>query len=664
MKITITCDSLQSADYIYDLLTTDISGCCVLSGCKTCIDEHPDVPDILTFDLTKEELLKVKQLTGVNYTTIDDERIKHKYIKKEIVGAPKIASYNNSTNNISHSLYYCQNYNTTFTQESPTNGTVVSLSTIDCSNVDIIVLDSGVDASHPDFLDNDGLTSRVVNFDWTQLKSGDPITGSQIVAVQQSDYYQDHDGHGTSCASLAAGNRCGFAANAKIYALRSSGLDPVGGGFSTQKCVLLALAFQRAKKRNLYGLDSTRPTVFTNSWGYVGPYIAMDLNWNDHNTSNLSNSVGPGKGWYYSELGGISSTVDSYFRSIISEGVHTFVAAGNENIYLTNNPVSSINVHCFRRSGFDFVTVRTTENNTSYTLNQTYGNIYKYGSTTGTDRQTRYFYTSPNIGLNFNKNDYPIHIIGDIIPIGFNDDDADVFYSGANAKTAYKILSGITTENRILTGEQVRYNSVSGPFFIKSAYSNFGPDVDVYTPGNGAWAALSNQVTSSGDPEIHVNSTQRYQFFNGTSSACPIAAGILATYLAENPSATPKQAYDWMQNNSVNGNIMQTEPTTLPVVSYNGTAAYTLNMPFGSNLTEMNDDPSYRLNKTEAEPALYNTGNVADLLFCNRFFNSTNKIAQAYPLRKAVLSSNNDTEIVAETVLTKGNATTKNVTHS
>jgi subtilisin family serine protease len=675
MKVTITCNNLKDADFVYDLLTIETSGNNILSGHKLCIDEHISLPDIITFDLTKEEVKEIKKLKEVNSVFINDETVKLDYEKKEIIGIPKLASYTNTffNNNISacipHSLYYCQNYDLSYTHEFPTNGDInnlYSLSTIDCSNIDIIVLDSGVDPTHPDFFDEFG-NSRVVQFDWTQLKSGDPVNGTQIILSQSLNYYQDVDGHGTACASLAAGNKCGFAKNAKIYSLRGQGLDPTSDSFNIQQCLELMLSFQKSKKLNLYGLSANRPTIFTNSWGYVGPYIAIDLNFNDINTLNLSDSLDQGYSNYYSSLNGINSIADSYMRAIISEGVHTLVSAGNSNIYLTNNPISSINAHCFRKTfgetTYDFITVRTQQNNNSYILNQTY-NSFTYGSTFGVDRQTRYFYSSPNIGLNFDKNLYPIHIVGDIIPIGYNDNDSNIFWSAGNAKAAFNILSGINQfEDRIILNDNLRYETLSGAFFIKSAYSSFGPDVDIYAPGNGTWAAMSNQIPSTSYPLITISPSERYWFFNGTSASCPIVAGILATYLSEFPNSSPKEGYDWMQANSIGGNIMETQINTLPVESFNGTTSYVINMPFGSNLSQMNIDPVYRLQRDINQLQKYNTGNINDVLFCNRFFNSKNLIAQAYPLRKAVLNTNETEITIGDAVLNRGQVVSKKITH-
>jgi subtilisin family serine protease len=669
MKVTITCDTGKNADKVFDMLIDPAKGRGLLKGKKLCVEEHEAIPDIMEFDLNEKEIESLKKIKGVVSVMRDDTNIELGYTKKGQTGIPKLASFTTNFNGnsakdcIPHSLYYCQNYELSFTHQYPTSGALVSLSSIDCSNVDVIVLDSGVDSSHPDFKDQYN-NSNVVNFDWTQLKYGDPITGSQITNTQSINYYKDTNGHGTSCASLIAGNKCGFAKNAKIYALRSNELGETTNGFDIMTCLDLALSFQKSKKLNLFGLLSSRPTVFSNSWGFIGPFIADDFDYTNINNVNFYTSLDRGKNTIdYNKLNGVSSTVDGYFRTYLNEGMHTLVSAGNGNIYLTNNPVSSINIHAFRKNDKDYSILRTQENNSSYVLNTVY-NGYTYGSTYGSTLETRYLYTSPNIGLNYNKNTFPLIIVGDICPVGYNDTNGNVHWSAGNASSAFQILSATQTESRIVVNNSTRYESLSSPFFIKSAYSSFGPDVDIYAPGNGTWSAFSNQISTTTSPCITASANERYIFFNGTSAACPIVAGLLATYLSEFPNATTAEAKTWLLNNSVKGNIMETQMSTLPISSFNGTVSNNINIPFGANFNSLSNDPVYRLQRSSSYSSLYKNGNIDDILFCNRFFNSNNLIAQAYPLRKAVLTSTNSSVNINSTTLNKKEGTNQKITHN
>jgi subtilisin family serine protease len=665
MKVTITTDSLDRANELYDMLTDAASGHGCLCGSKTCINSYENLPDIMEFDLNEDEIDEIKKIKGVVNVNVDDEGVNLHYNKTNQEGRPVLSKYNSPNDSISHSLYYNQNYNLKYTHEDPTNGnSLISLSSINCENVDIVVLDSGIDPTHPEFT-NDLNVQIVIPFNWTQLSDS---LGSQIVAFQSPNYYKDTQGHGTACASLIAGKKCGFAKNARIYSLRSNELGGTSDGFSISQCFELMLAFQRAKKQNLYGLNSNHPTIFSNSWGYVGPYVEDYSLDTTRNNLNFSYSINNGKSVLdYNRFQGNNSSADAYFRAIINEGVHVLVSAGNNNICLENNTLSSINVHYFNNNGSDYVIVRTQENDNSYTVGQNYSGFI-YGSNSGLTKGNRYMYGSPNIGIGFSKEDYPITIVGDISPIGENGSYNDLYWSGANYKTAFKVLSSISSESRIITNDDVRYNSVSGSFFIKSAYSCFGPDVDIYAPGNGTWAALSNQKTSTTTSPVitaNNNNNEKYAFFNGTSASCPIVAGILATYLTEYPDSTPKQGREWLLANSVKGNIMEMEKSTsmLSVSSYDGATTKYIETAFGPNFNNLRADPLYKLQKSSSQIAAFDTANIEDVLYCNRFFKSNNLIAQAFPIRKVVLHKSTLTYDLGGTTLTRGSLTQEKITH-
>ena len=674
MKAAITCNNLKDTDFIYDLLVTAASGCSVLSGTKICIDDHIMVDDIIEFNLTRREIEVLSTYSEVISININDSEIELHYNKIGQQGIPRLASYNTTlpqdvdfNQQISHSLLYCQTSELQYTHSTLVNGQLCSLSSIDCSNIDIIVLDTGIDKTHPDLFDQNNI-QQTVEFNWTLLKEGDPQSGAQIVSNQSTFYYNDTAGHGTSCADLVAGKRNGFAKNAKIYSLRSNELGSTSHGFDITTCLRLALSFQKAKKRNLYNLDSTRPTIFTNSWGASGPRIADDLDATDINNLKFYSCFGGGKNTLsYNTIPGYNTVLDAYFRQILLEGVHVLVSAGNLNAYLTNNSNDFIDTHNFRRtesnSTYDYITIKTNVNKSKYTTNVDYGSGYIYGSTQGTTTTRRYYqYQSPNIGLDQSKIDYPIITVGDVIPIGSGDTDSNTYWSAGTAKAAYELLSAISPqEDRIINNQNTAYSSLSGPFFVKSSYSSFGPAVDIYAPGNGVWAALSNQISTTQIPCITPKPNERYYFFNGTSSACPIVAGVLATILADNPSLTPLEAKNVLLSSGLKGGIMETKLTTSTLSSY-GTSGYELSCYMGANRDAMLNDSNYRMQNGSV--TYFRKGNMDDLLFCSRFFNSSNILCQAYPLREAILNVDSPSVNIGLTTLNKKESITNKVTHS
>jgi subtilisin family serine protease len=625
MKVTITCASEEYSNKIYDLLVDSSMGDGALLGEKKCTNSYESVPDIMEFDLNEKEIQELEKVEGVLFINEDDEEVCHHSIQKvNNIGIPVAASYNTSGTVISHSMYYCQKSNLEYSVPRQ----AMNLPSIDCSNVDVVVMDSGIDPDHDEFKDGNG-NSNVVLFDWTLLKDSSNI---QIVSSQPADYYQDQDGHGTASASLIAGKKHGFAKNAKIYALREKGLSGKTNMFTVNQCLELMLSFQRAKKLNLYGLDSSRPTVFSNSWGYNGVYLADDL---DSSINNLyfSFSVDEGKNSNsWNKLPGVNSSTDAYFRLIVSEGVHVLVSAGNDNVYLKNNPCESITLHYFKKNDSWYAIPRTLVNQNSYSVNSSY--VSSAGSYVYAGFGRAYLYSSPGPGINQNKELYPVIIVGDVSPLGDFPSAENSYWSGGSIISANSVLKNTTSENRILKNN-VRYRNSSGPFFIKSAYSSFGPDVDVYAPGNAAWAALSSFKLSTTAPRAN---NDKDVFFNGTSSSCPIVAGILATYLSQNPSATPLEAKSWLLSNSVSGNIMETQKNTLPVSSLNSSEVLeTIDLAFGSDFNNLRENSVYRLQKANSS---FLTADIEDVLFCNRFFDSKNLMPQAFPLRKVISTTN------------------------
>lgn len=145
--------------------------------------------------------------------------------------------------------------------------------TLDGTGVDIIIMDSGVEPNHPEFARNaDGTGgSRVVDFNWASL--GVPGTPT---AAQIGGYLGDSDGHGSHCASIAAGNTCGWASGASIYSIRIfDGVSISGNNFlgaiDSDIAFDLVKAFHLAK----VAAGNTRPTIVNNSWGYRSTYSGM-----------------------------------------------------------------------------------------------------------------------------------------------------------------------------------------------------------------------------------------------------------------------------------------------------------------------------------------------------------------------------------------------------
>lgn len=199
--------------------------------------------------------------------------------------------------------------------------------TLDGTGVDFIIHDSGLQVDHPEFQDSQGV-SRVQQIDW--------YTSSGLAGSMPAGHYTDYDGHGTHCAGIAAGKTYGWAKNARIYAIKVSGLegatDP-NSGIPIADCFDIIKEWHRNKPIDP-ATGHKRPTVVNMSWGY-GTYFALITGGNYRGTSwtgtNLRTDYGmvgrfDGIGYRYPTR---VASVDVDLEELIEAGVHVCISAGN-----------------------------------------------------------------------------------------------------------------------------------------------------------------------------------------------------------------------------------------------------------------------------------------------------------------------------------------------
>jgi hypothetical protein len=204
--------------------------------------------------------------------------------------------------------------------------------------VDIIIIDTGVEPNHPEFAVNaDGTGgSRVIDYDWTQH--------GIIASAPTGGFLGDCDGHGSNCASIAAGNTQGWAPGANIYSLRS-----VGSGATTERDItdnrVLGLlddfevwqtirAFHIAKAVDP-ATGYKRPTIVNCSFGFFSSYTRL-TGIRYRNTNYAVSTTTAAYGTIGIPEGGIG--VHGYFypalnaeiESCINAGVIVVAAAGND----------------------------------------------------------------------------------------------------------------------------------------------------------------------------------------------------------------------------------------------------------------------------------------------------------------------------------------------
>jgi subtilisin family serine protease len=210
---------------------------------------------------------------------------------------------------------------------------------LDGSGVDVIIMDTGVDAGHPEFAVNaDGTGgSRVVDYDWTQLGA--------ITSVPTGGFLGDCNGHGSNCASIAAGNTNGWAPGAAIYTLRvvpsTGGIEhdittgAVLGLVNESKAWQSVRLFHQAKS-----IDPTtgykRPTIVSASYQYYSTYNNMQsityrgVTHATNTTDGAYGAIGVPEGNSTGDHGLRYSVIEADISSAIAAGVVVVAAAGND----------------------------------------------------------------------------------------------------------------------------------------------------------------------------------------------------------------------------------------------------------------------------------------------------------------------------------------------
>lgn len=209
--------------------------------------------------------------------------------------------------------------------------------------VDIMVIDQGIQADHPDFLDENGV-SRVQQIDWTPFIEGAGYSISDSIAEQlkAKNYYKEQANHGTDVASIAAGNRFGWAKKAHIYSCKWEYYYESEGQYynrpllAPERWIDIVTYWHKNKKNN-------RPTIINLSVGYVvGSFSLSNViggSYADANNERASWVRGDLTNEQISETYKVRTPVDglpvhfSYIRSFVEEaidtGIHVVASAAN-----------------------------------------------------------------------------------------------------------------------------------------------------------------------------------------------------------------------------------------------------------------------------------------------------------------------------------------------
>ena len=420
-------------------------------------------------------------------------------------------------------------------------------------NVDVVIHDSGIMQYHPEFLDDDGKSRvRDVVLDgpyyidpsyftsnshtytkpdgrtgittasahaWWENSSSRSGSFSSVGTVAIPDNYTvantlgiggtSHtmtSSHGTGCAGLSAGKNFGLAFESNIWNMSAISTP---ASMSIEASYDIMKIFHQNKPTNT-ATGRKNPTVVNGSWGYFagfnsGTTVSYSFKgstgtftgYNMGSSGVQAMAFGLVQGQTYNRqfaTSSRSSSTETAGDEMVNAGVIYVTSAGNSNQRLGLG-LSDPHLN-------DYLT----------TLNGADNRAGIPGSgVSGTVPSGHRNYIHPaNIGYNTTTDYHPAVCVG-------------------------------AMDDYIESNYQER----------KASYSNNGPGVDVWAPADetlsaGMRAANGDQLGTEVNFSRY-NSSFVDRYFNGTSAASPVVAGVVALFLESKPSATSAEVKDFIK---------------------------------------------------------------------------------------------------------------------
>lgn len=318
--------------------------------------------------------------------------------------------------------------------------------------------------------------------------------------------------HGTQCSANAYGRTQGWAFNANKWVINAYGTS----GSDIEQYFDLMKLFHLYKPVNpTYGTKD--PTISSNSWGYRST---------SHRTTGFyfyrqGASGGTGVSYTSGTLPGFMSYVGFYGDANRMKGEHldnAYTTAGKEMI-----DAGVIFVVAAGNSNQKQVGPTHADFN-NYWSTSAQGSTVSLTSATHAEFGITAYNTTNRRGFPQQLGKYNDPISGQVVYPSINIGALDDSY----------VSSGISS------GKERKVN-----------YSDMGEEIDCYAPADGTLSAV-NAVSGQRRPDTYgvgVGFTIFYDNkFSGTSSACPVVTGLVATKLQYNRNWTWQDVRNWLKN--------------------------------------------------------------------------------------------------------------------
>ena len=417
-------------------------------------------------------------------------------------------------------------------------------------NVDLVIQDSGVLQYHPEFIDDDGksrvrdiildgpyyidpsyFTSNGYTYtkpdgrigittasahNWWENSSNRSGSFSSVGTISVPDAYTvanslgiggtSHtmtSSHGTACAGLSAGKNFGLAFESNIWTI--SIFSPAN--ISTEASYDALKIFHQNKPETA---GRKNPTVVNGSWGYFagfnsGTTVSYSFKGSTGTfTGYASNSTGV-QAMAYGLNGGTSydrqfatssrsNSIETAGDEMVDAGVIFVTSAGNSN----------------QRLGLGISDPHLNDYLTTLNSSDTRTGVPGYNVSGTVPSGHRNYIHPANVGYNTSTDYHPAVCVG-------------------------------AMDEFIESNYQER----------QATYSNNGPGVDVFAPADetlsaGMRAANGDQLGTDTNYDRY-NSDFVDMYFNGTSAASPVVAGVVALFLESKPNATSSEVKDFIR---------------------------------------------------------------------------------------------------------------------
>lgn len=309
--------------------------------------------------------------------------------------------------------------------------------------------------------------------------------------------------HGTPCAGLAYGRTYGWAYNANKWFIDAYG--SYGFGLNVDLYFDVMKIFHVNKPVNpLYGTKD--PTISSNSWGF--------------------RATTPSTGYYYfrqgtSGSGGVAYSSKPAFMAYIGSAGDSGRCKGE---MLTNNLTTAGDE--LIASGVIFVVAAGNSNQKQVgSSDSDFNNYWSSSAATPLSSATHIEFGSTCYNTT-SRRGFPQHL--------------GQYSSGGQA--VYPAINiGALDDNNQPDGKERKVN-----------YSDMGNQIDCYAPGDGTLtSAQGTNAYGTAYPRYDQTPSGLTSYdtrFSGTSSACPVACGLIATALETNRSWTWQEIRTWLQS--------------------------------------------------------------------------------------------------------------------